>query len=542
MIGVHALEYSEPCVRPTPTTRDEAEVSEFAAEWREAEEAELNSMIQRQVIEGEVPTPKGVKPIKSRFVYKWKDADKPTPKAKVRWVAKGYSQTAGIDYGETFAPTGKNVVFRILLLLVLTYGMQCQQIDVNTAFLYADIEKPVYMEGPPGRPCKPGHCLKIRKCIYGLKQSPRDWHKLLRSFIIGIGFTQSRLDSCVFYDITVYGSPRYILIYVDDILLFTMTNQEASGLKEQFLERFDCKDLGEIKRFLGVNVTIDPGNYIRLDQSHYAKAFTNKFDDLTSIFKTHRKTPLPYDTNDRLADETSLNEKSEFYDWWTLFPYLEVIGSILYLALNTRPDIIFHVCMLARLAKNKTPQACYLAAHLLSYIAGTTDYGLTYRYADIMDPFNLISESYSDADFAGDHKTRRSTAGYVVFAAGAPIAWYSKLMTTIAVSTMESEYMAAFHCAQEVVFIRNFLTEIGLEQTKPTRFKMDAQAAIDAIRNPVFHARTKHIAVKFRWLQSFVQDNNKILDISHVIADLLTKVVASRTWQSLSPLIVSDAP
>ena len=535
---------SVPTVRPTPLTRTEALASEYAAEWQVAEDAELRSIEKRAVVEGEVLIPKGVKPIKSRFVYKWKDADKLKPKAKVRWVAKGYSQTAGLDYGETFAPTGKNVLFRFLMLLVLMYDMKCQQIDVNTAFLYADIEKPVYMDGPPGYECKPGHCLKIQKCIYGLKQSPRDWHRLLRTFILSLGFIQSKLDSCIFFDIGVYGSPRFILIYVDDILIFAMTIEEAARLKERFLTRFECKDLGEIKRFLGMNIAIHSGDHIRLDQSHYAKAFSVKFADLYAMFSSFRSTPLPYDTSDRLADESPLETDSPFYDWWVNFPYLAVIGSILYLAINTRPDIIFHVCMLARYSKNKTPQACYLVAHLLSYIAGTVDFGLTYRFSDVADPSNLISEAYSDADFAGDRKTRRSTAGYIVFAANAPIAWYSKLMSTVAVSTMESEYMAAFHCAQEVVFIRNFLSEIGLPQTQPTRFRMDAQAAIDAIRNPVFHARTKHIAVKFRWLQAFIQENDKVLDISHVAtsgmyADLLTKVVAYRIWLALSPSLVS---
>ena len=535
---------SVPAVRPTPLTREEALASKYAAEWLVAEDAELRSIEKRAVVEGEVLIPKGVKPIKSRFVYKWKDADKPEPKAKVRWVAKGYSQTAGLDYGETFAPTGKNVLFRVLMLLVLTFGMKCQQIDVNTAFLYADIEKPVYMDGPPGYECKPGYCLKIQKCIYGLKQSPRDWHRLLRTFILGLGFTQSKLDSCIFFDNSVYGSPRFILIYVDDILIMAMTSEETTKLKRRFLARFECKDLGEIKRFLGMNVAIHAGDHIRLDQTHYAKAFSAKFAYLYAMFSSSRSTPLPYDTSDRLADESALEPDSPFYDWWVNFPYLAVIGSVLYLAINTRPDIIFHVCMLARYSKNKTPQACYLVAHLLSYIAGTVEFGLTYRFSDLIDVLNLISEAYSDADFAGDRKTRRSTAGYIVFAANAPIAWYSKLMSTVAASTMESEYMAAFHCAQEVVFIRNFLSEIGLPQTKPTRFRMDAQAAIDAIRNPVFHARTKHIAVKFRWIQAFVQENDKVLDISHVatsgmIADLLTKVVAYRIWLALSPYLVS---
>jgi len=240
-----------------------------------------------------------------------------------------------------------------------------------------------------------------------------------------------------------------------------------------------------------------------------------------------------------------MSEECKSYNWWKTFPYMEIIGSLLYLAIKTRPDIIYHVCMLARYAKTRTPQACYVLCPLLSYVSGTISLGVCYKYENLTDPHNLISEAYSDADWAGDRRTRRSTAGYLIFIASAPVAWFSKLMATIAASSMESEYMAAFHCGQEVMFIRNFLAEIGIIQRKSTIFRMDAKSAIDTVTNPVYHARTKHIAVKFHWLRSLLQMDHPPIKLEHVptenmLADLLTKVVTHRVWDNLHSAIVSD--
>ena len=532
--------------RPTPANRAEAIASEYCAEWMEAEIRELSSIEERDVIEGVVDTPKGVKPIQSRFVYRWKDADSAKPKAKVRLCAKGYSQLPGIDYQETFAPTGKNVVFRLYLILMIMFNMKNCMIDGNTAFLYADLKNPVYMAGPIGFECPPGKSFKVVKSLYGLKQAPRDWNQMLKLFILSLGLLQSALDPCAFYSAASAAFVVFVLIYVDDIIIIAETEEHVNEVKAAFMERFACKDLGPIERFLGINVKYVAGEYLRLEQSHYALGVVEKYKEYyTFLFTTDRSVPLPYDTVDRLDNETPLESDSKYYDWWQSFPYMGIIGSLLYLAINTRPDIIYHVCMLARFSCNHTPQACYVLAHLLSYVAGTISFGVTYRHSELIGPQVLISDAYSDADWAGDRRTRRSTAGYLVFVAGAPIAWYSKLMPTVAASTMESEYMSAFHCGQEILFIRNFLAEIGIPQSKPTIFRMDAKAAIDALINPVFHARTKHIAVKFRWLQGLLQADEPPIQLVHVpsegmYADLLTKVVAVRIWNALVPVLVTD--
>jgi hypothetical protein len=118
------------------------------------------------------------------------------------------------------------------------------------------------------------------------------------------------------------------------------------------------------------------------------------------------------------------------------------------------------------------------------------------------DEFDL--HVFSDADWAGDIMTRRSTTGYVVFAGGGPIAWQSKLQTTVATSSMESEYMALYGGMQEIVWLRGVLEELGLPMFEPTPFFLDSQSAQDLAMNPVFYKRSKHVAIKYHWVRQHV--------------------------------------
>ena len=191
------------------------------------------------------------------------------------------------------------------------------------------------------------------------------------------------------------------------------------------------------------------------------------------------------------------------FEWYDTFPYLSMIGAALYLAINTRPDIMFAVCLLARYSRNKPYAACIALAHMYSYIYGTTELGVTYNvgpfqgadFETMLDMFGM-----SDADFAGDLRTRRSTSGFVVYMAGGPYAWGSKLMSTIAASTQESEYMSAYYLGQQLLYARGQLKELRLKLKRPSPFFMDAMAAINGLKNPMYHARTKHVDIKFKWL------------------------------------------
>ena len=528
-----------------------------------AEEKELASIQEREVIECECPIPPGVKPIDSRLVYAWKDpvaqegdhqmahdtgVDNGTCEdldmlAKCRLVMKDFYK-AWDNLRETYAPTGRGVTFRLLMIICIILIMQCDHIDVNTAFLYASLPNPMYMNPPPGYPCRPGHCWKVVKALYGCRTAPREWYKVLRLFVLSLGFIQTVLDPCLFY---TGSGDSFVMIYfyVDDILLFTKYGTEhGRKLKEKFFKRFKCKDLGRVKRFLGIWIDMSPDfSSLKLHQRPYCEKVIEKYYKWwSSLYPTSKKTPLPQDIQERLAkDEPNPVAGDKYFEWWDSFPYLQMIGTALYLAINTRIDIMFAVCMLARYSNKKTIAACKALSWMFSYLAGTVDVGINYgsfegkTFTECLDMFG-----FSDADWASDLRTRRSTAGYIVFCCGGPLAWGSKLMTTIAASSMESEYMSAYYLGQMMLYVRNLLSELGLKLMKPTPFFMDAMAAIQALKNPVFHARTKHIDIKWHWLRNHMESN---FDLYHVrsidmTADLLTKMAVFRVWYALVPHLI----
>jgi hypothetical protein len=163
------------------------------------------------------------------------------------------------------------------------------------------------------------------------------------------------------------------------------------------------------------------------------------------------------------------------------FPYQNIVIALLYLSINTRPDISYAVGVLARFDKNPNYRACKALLRVLIYLRGTAERGIRYTGDD------LRVYAYSDADWAGDLDSRRSTTGYVVYAAGGPIAWQSKLQTTIAVSTMEAEYMAAFGAIQELIWTKGVLDELGFIDVGPTILHMDSMSAIALAKNPTHH-------------------------------------------------------
>jgi hypothetical protein len=220
------------------------------------------------------------------------------------------------------------------------------------------------------------------------------------------------------------------------------------------------------------------------------------------------------------------------------FPYAEIVGALLYLTSLTRPDIAYSVGTLTRYMSKPTHAACHAVSRVLNYLGKYPELGL--KYNDRAEEFHV----YTDSDWAADLLTRRSVSGMVACMAGGLVSWSSKLQPIVSTSSMEAEYIAAYFAACLVVWVRALLGELDLlEVTTPTTVYIDNTSARSLANNPVFHARSKHIDVKFHWLREKVQDKSIVLvycPTDDNTSDIMTKPLTGEVFHRHMVVIVVE--
>ena len=510
-----------------PETLEEALASEQAEEWSKARAVEKRAIDARGTLEV-VSTPNGVRPLDCRFVYRIKrDELGKIKKYKARLVVLGCQQKRE-EKERNYAPVVKGVTIRLVIAIAFIFGMLIHQLDVGSAFCYGDIRGDVYMKAPSDMDLVPGKCFKLKKSLYGLRQSPRQWNKMLDKFIKSLHFKSCVTDPCLYFR-WHDGQLNLILVYVDDIIIASKDECYIDEIKAAFTARFDMTDCGELKHYLNVRIT-RTGEYIAMDQTAFCDSILEKFASWMGPATKTRKYPLPGDASDRLFQGRDEDLCEEQWEYVRNFPYKQIVGAVLYLAMHTRPDIAYAVGVLARHASNPTYQSCQLAVHLLQYLRRTSTLGIRFT------GMSFDMHAFSDADWASDKLTRKSTTGYVVLAAGGPIAWQSKIQTTVATSSMESEYMAMYAAIQELVWLRGVLREIELPILEPIPLFIDSQSAQDLAMNPVAHQRSKHIDIKYHWIREHVgEDGFGTAECFHVSsaqesADIFTKSLTGNNF------------
>ena len=179
------------------------------------------------------------------------NADGSVERLKTRLVAKGFTQTYGVDYWETFAPVAKMNTVRILLSYAANMDWDLQQFNVKNAFLHGDLEEEVYMEIPPGFNDEKtqGKVCKLKKALYGLKQSPRAWFDRFSKAMISFEYQQSNADHTLFIR-HHKGKITLLIVYVDDIVMTGDDKEEMARLKNLLAREFEIKDLGKLRYFL----------------------------------------------------------------------------------------------------------------------------------------------------------------------------------------------------------------------------------------------------------------------------------------------------
>lgn len=512
--------YANLCCVTEPKTLEEAMSSPNAKEWKEAADLEYESLLENDTWDL-VDLPKDRKAVGSKWVFKVKHhSDGQVERYKCRLVAKGYSQIYGADYDETFSPVVRFGSIRTLLSFAVQNNLNVHQMDVVTAFLNGHLEEEIYMEQPEGY-IKPGQehlVCKLNKSIYGLKQSPRCWSKAFTEFMKSIGFTQSTSDQCVF--VRTGQELEILAVYVDDLILITESAESMTNLKDTLKKHYKMKDMGELSYILGISVVQDKAkNHVVLHQRQYIENILQKYGMYSA-----NPVGTPADTNVKLrkSDDVSQPVNPSMYQ--------SMVGSLLYAAMATRPDIAQAVSVVSRF--NANPNTTHLTAvkRILRYLKGTLNLGLKYQRTETG---TLIG--YSDADWAGDQDDRRSTTGNIFLLAGGAVSWLSKKQATVALSTAEAEYIALSQAAQEGVWLRRLLTELGMETTA-TVILEDNQGAIAIAKNPVDHARTKHIDIRYHYIRECVQNGQiqlKYCCTENMKADILTKPLPRQRFEYL---------
>lgn len=359
--------------------------------WCKAMQVELNALEINKT--WEITTlPPNKKAVGCKWIYKVKyKSDGTLDRYKARLVAKGFTQTAGIDYFQTFAPVAKMATVRLILSIAAIQNWHISQLDITNAFLNGDLHEEVYMKIPPGVPIpaifkgKNPVC-RLIKSIYGLKQSPREWFDKFRFALLQFGFVQSRGDTSLFYLKTV-NTFTILLVYVDDIILTGSCVKQIAKVKDYLASQFKLKDLGHLNYFLGIEIARSSAG-IYIHQRKYALSLLE-----TTGLLGAKPSSIPMEAHLKLQDSTgcALSDASV---------YRRLVGQLIYLTI-TRPDISYPV--LSQFMSSPTDVHWQAALKLVRYIKRAPGQGLFLSASS-----SLSLKAFCDADWATCPMTRRS--------------------------------------------------------------------------------------------------------------------------------------
>lgn len=518
---------STPSAGPDPSTFEEAVRRPDGHLWRDAMAKEILNMETNGAWEY-APLPHGAIAIPAKTVFKIKR----TPmgeidKYKARLVARGFVEGFVPD---VYAPASHIATVRTFLAVAAARDYELGSLDVEGAFLKGELPPGTYIELPAytrqflsGAPASTGPVtVHLHKAMYGLKIAPKVWYETLAAALTKHGFKRAPLDPCLFTGAAPNGDLIYLLVYVDDVLVASKTKAAVAQGVGAVLTEFKGNDLGEPSAFLGLRIERDrTRREIKLSQERHVRELLARHGLEGCAPKA---TPL--------STGHLLQAEGELLDG-TVFPYLRLLGGLLYLATHTRPDIAFVLGALARYSQRPTTAHWAALKGVLRYLAGTADLRLHLGGcgADAL-------QGWCDADWAGDLDSRRSTTGYLFTFGNGAITWASKRQGVVTMSTAEAEYTAASAAAREALWLRALLAQLGVE-TGPVPLYSDSQAAIAIAKSPGISARTKHIDVRLHFIRERAAAGDLELRFTpsgQMLADPLTKAVPEATLCKIRPM------
>jgi Reverse transcriptase (RNA-dependent DNA polymerase) len=527
---------------PEPKTFQETKKSKNWKEWWDAISTEFDNMEEKGVWEicEKDNVPSGRKIIGNRWVFSIKDDGR----FRARTVAKGYSQIPGEDFQENFAPVINDTTLHIILVLKTMMNLKMGQFDIETAFLYGDLEEDIWMglpdgyveyyENKHGKKLDPGkQCLKLKKSLYGLVQAARQWWKKFKEVLIKLEYLPSEIDPCLFIKNKSNGDKSFLVLYVDDGGIFG-TEKDIKETIQALRETFNVKDLGTLENFVGCKLICNDKNKSMV--IHQPKLLKHLNEEFNSSNMKHYKTPAGPKTSITrpIEGESLINTEQQT-------KYRSGVGMLLYLVKHSRPEISNAVRELSKVCDGANMNHWKCLMRTIQYVNSTYNIGLKIKPKPYEGKY--ILKGISDSEYAGDKDNRISVYGYVIYLNDAPISWKSKSGRSVTLSSTEAEYFAISECAKELIFIRNVMLSIGIKLEEPIEIHVDNIGAIYLSNNYTTSQRTKHIDVRVHFVRQYIEKGIfKVVFVKSEDndADIFTKNTTEEIFEKHSNKMVTE--
>lgn len=452
--------------------------------------------------------PKNQKSVGSKWVFKRKLDDKgQVMRYKARLVAQGFTQKYGINYDEVFAPVARSTTMRLLLSIAGMKNYFVNQYDIKTAFLNGELEEEIYLRQPIGfRDCDKVY--RLKKSLYGLKQAARVWNQTLHNVLIQSGCVQSLVDKCLYIK-KQNDMILYLSVHVDDLLVLSNCEKFEKDFMRNVSSKFELTSLGRVKHYLGIDIERDrEGNFL-ISQETYINKIIEEAD-----LQTGKESKFPLDTGYFRNNEDELLNSNE--------QYRKLIGMLLYLTTNSRPDVAASVAILSQKISAPSKTDLNEVKRVIRYLKGTKT--LKLALSDKSRDGKLLA--YSDASWAENKSDRKSNTGYFCTINGGALAWCCRKQDQVTLSSTEAEFVALAETCKEMLWIRRLCRELEVEDCLKLKILVDNQSCMKITENDKFSNRTKHIDTKYHFIKDLAANGD--LELLYVnttenIADMMTK-------------------
>ena len=485
--------------------------------------------------------PEGTKIIPGTWVFKIKRAPDGTPKKyKARFCVRGDLQDISND--ETYAPLVSFPTVRLFLALTVLFDWTTLSVDFDNAFVQARLKTPVWIHFPRGFGSASGNtfqkCLKLSRSLYGMATAPRLFYDHLFNVLEGkLGFKPCTLDPCF-----LFRKDCMMIVYCDDVVFAAKDLSTIDAVIKAIRSHgLALTAEGTFEDYLSVK-------YLRTDDGSVEMTQAGLIDKVLAAAKMSncKESQSP-------ANVTALPTDPDGEPMSEEWNYRSIIGMLIYLSTNTRPDITFAVSQVARYGNNPKASHARAVKKILRYLRGTSTKGITFKPLT-KSSFQL--DLYADADFAGRHgadplsdrNSARSRTGYIISLNGCPLIWRSVLQQNCSQSTGEAEYCALSESLRQAIPIRNILSELKTivnvplaftDHVGPIRAWEDNSAALSLATNHRLTARNRWYNVKFHFFWSNVDDGTVVIkkvESSKQKADYLTKGLSIEVFQACREL------